>query len=178
MWQKMTTAVPVLTDAVDHSQPPLQQLIMQSDENTCAWGAQADASPEAELDGTLIPPAVGAAGSGAGNAEDEDDAQVGSKAGSTCLTATDAADGSVWTGADSWLEKSCRAELAAAERLLPCMTLPQGAAAASEPQLVEPSPRGPPAPVTWGHRSELKPAKLGMRAALPGKRVNARCTGI
>ena len=91
---------------------------------------------------------------------------------------TDAADGSVWTGADSWLEESCRAELAAAERLLPRVALPQGAAAASEPQLVEPSPRGPPAPVTWGHRSELKPAKLGMRAALPGKRVSARCSCV
>ena len=121
------------------------------------------------------PPSVSAEGTGTANAVDVNDDQTGSAAGSTSLTSVDAADGSVWTGADSWLEESCRAELAAAERLLPhIVVLPQDETVASEPQLVEPSPRGAPAPVTWGHRSELKPAKLGMRVVLPPKRVNTR----
>ncbi len=89
-----------------------------------------------------------------------------------------AGSGSAWSGPDSWLEESCRRELAAAEALLPTVALPQQDGAAvppSEPQLVEPSPRGPPAAAaTWRYLSDLRPAKLGMRAALPGNRTGAR----
>ena len=40
---------------------------------------------------------------------------------------------------------------------------------------MEPSPRGPPvAAATWRYLSDLRPAKLGMRAAVPGIRTAAR----
>ena len=88
-----------------------------------------------------------------------------------------AAGGSTWSGPNSRLEESCRRELAAAEALLPTVALPTDAAAApSEPQLVEPSPRGPPtAAATWRYLSSLRPAKLCMRAVLPGTKTAARC---
>ena len=93
--------------------------------------------------------------------------------------AEDVVASSTWSGPDSWLEESCRRELAAAEALLPSVVVLPADAPPSEPQLVEPSPRGPPAAAaTWRYLSDLNPAKLGMRAALPGHRVATRCESL
>ena len=111
------------------------------------------------------------------DAADDSQSQASSVVPSTNLASTeDAAGGSACSEPDSWIEESCRRELAAAEALLPpTVVLPKEAVAPSEPQLVEPSPRGPPAAAaTWRYLSDLRPAKLGMRAALPSSKAYNR----
>ncbi len=138
--------------------------------------ADIDGAPAGASSAAVEPHAMNAA-------DDAHHSQAGSVAPGASLPGTeegaaeDEAGGNAWSGPDSWLEESCRRELAAAEALLPTVALPQqdAAAAPSEPQLVEPSPRGPPAAAaTWRYLSDLRPAKLGMRAALPGNRTGAR----
>ena len=90
----------------------------------------------ADIDGAPAAVVAAAVEPHATDAADDGHSQAGSAAPGASLPATEdgaagerAAGGSdAWSGPDNWLEESCRRELAAAEALLPTVTVPQDAA--------------------------------------------------